>query len=139
MQAAFWNPGNEVNVSPVGCALKAEVNRVSQPKRAVRPLQGSNAKIEVAVRRLMTKNRRTFVRQFYLESGGDLLSRTVTSQVPSALKGLTSVFGMGTGVTPSLSPPEMVSYFRQVRSVVLFFLFAFLLAPLCRRAHAYMG
>ena len=55
MQAAFWNPGNEVNVSPVGCALKAEVNRVSQPKRAVRPLQGSNAKIEVAVRRLMTK------------------------------------------------------------------------------------
>ena len=43
-------------------------------------------------------------------SGGDLLSRTVTSQVPSALKGLTSVFGMGTGVTPSLSPPEMVSY-----------------------------
>ena len=47
---------------------------------------------------------------FYLESGGDLLSRTVTSQVPSALKGLTSVFGMGTGVTPSSLPPEMVSY-----------------------------
>ena len=45
-----------------------------------------------------------------MESGGDLLSRAVTSQVPSALKGLTSVFGMGTGVTPSLSPPEMVSY-----------------------------
>ena len=37
----------------------------------------------------------------FLESGGDLLSRSVTSQVPSALKGLTSVFGMGTGVTPS--------------------------------------
>ena len=32
-----------------------------------------------------------------LESGGDLLSRAVSSQVPSALKGLTSVFGMGTG------------------------------------------
>ena len=45
-----------------------------------------------------------------MESGGDLLSRTVTSQVPSALKGLTSVFGMGTGVTPSSLPPEMVSY-----------------------------
>ena len=44
-----------------------------------------------------------------MESGGDLLSRTVTSQVPSALKGLTSVFGMGTGVTPSSLPPEMVS------------------------------
>ena len=44
-----------------------------------------------------------------MESGGDLLSRTVTSQVPSALKGLTSVFGMGTGGTPSSLPPEMVS------------------------------
>ena len=48
-----------------------------------------------------------------LESGGDLLSRTVTSQVPSALKGLTSVFGMGTGGTPSSLPPEMVSCFRE--------------------------
>ena len=33
--------------------------------------------------------------------GGDLLSHTVTHAVPSALRGLTSVFGMGTGVTPS--------------------------------------
>ena len=68
-------------------------------------------------------------------SGGDLLSRAVTSQVPSALKGLTSVFGMGTGVTPSSLPPEMVNYLgnhfrdffvplaeRWTRSVVLFFL-----------------
>ena len=39
---------------------------------------------------------------FLLESGSVLLSRAVTSQVPSALKGLTSVFGMGTG--GSLSP-----------------------------------
>ena len=46
-------------------------------------------------------------------SGGDLLSRAVTSQVPSALKGLTSVFGMGTGVTPSLSPPEWVNEFTR--------------------------
>ena len=44
-----------------------------------------------------------------MESGGDLLSRAVTSQVPSALKGLTSVFGMGTGGTPSSLPPEMVN------------------------------
>ena len=50
-----------------------------------------------------------------MESGGDLLSRTVTSQVPSALKGLTSVFGMGTGVTPSSLPPEMVSYICDFR------------------------
>ncbi len=45
-----------------------------------------------------------------LESGGDLLSRAVSSQVPSALKVLTSVFGMGTGGTPSPLPPEIVSF-----------------------------
>ena len=33
--------------------------------------------------------------------GGDLLSHTAARAVPSALRGLTSVFGMGTGVTPS--------------------------------------
>ena len=32
--------------------------------------------------------------------GGDLLSHTVSRAVPSALEGLTAVFGMGTGVTP---------------------------------------
>ncbi|MDK2835545.1 MAG: hypothetical protein PWP21_322, partial [Thermosediminibacterales bacterium] len=30
--------------------------------------------------------------------GGDLLSRPLSRQVPSALEGLTCVFGMGTGV-----------------------------------------
>ena len=34
------------------------------------------------------------------KSGSDLLSRAVSRGVPSALEGLTSVFGMGTGVTP---------------------------------------
>jgi hypothetical protein len=38
--------------------------------------------------------------------GGVLLSHTVAHAVPSALEGLTSVFGMGTGVTPPLSPPK---------------------------------
>ena len=36
-----------------------------------------------------------------IESGGDLFSRAVARQVSSALKSLTSVFGMGTGVTSS--------------------------------------
>ena len=44
-----------------------------------------------------------------MESGDDLSSRAVSSQVLSALKGLTSVFGMGTGGTPSPLPPEIVS------------------------------
>ena len=51
----------------------------------------------------------TFSDECLLESGNDLLSRAVSSQVPSTLKGLTSVFGMGTGGTPSLLSPEMVS------------------------------
>ena len=41
-----------------------------------------------------------------LGSGNVLLSRAVSSQVPSALKGLTSVFGMGTGGTLSPLSPE---------------------------------
>ena len=45
-----------------------------------------------------------------VESGGDLCFRAVSSQVRSALRGLTSVFGMGTGGTLSSLPPEMVSY-----------------------------
>ena len=42
-----------------------------------------------------------------MESGDDLLSRAVSSQVPSALRGLTSVFGMGTGGTLSPLSPEI--------------------------------
>ncbi len=35
-------------------------------------------------------------------SGNDLLSHPVARAVPSALEGLASVFGMGTGVSPPL-------------------------------------
>ena len=41
-------------------------------------------------------------------SGGVLLSRAVSRQVSSALKSLTSVFGMGTGVSSSLLPPDIL-------------------------------
>jgi hypothetical protein len=44
-----------------------------------------------------------------IKPGGDLLSHAVSRGVPSALEGLTSVFGMGTGVTPPTLPPEKVS------------------------------
>ena len=40
--------------------------------------------------------------------GGVLLSHAVSHAVPSALKSLTSVFGMGTGVTSSLWPPKIL-------------------------------
>ena len=47
-----------------------------------------------------------------LESGDDLSSRAVSSQVLSTLKGLTAVFGMGTGGSPSPLSPEMIGFFN---------------------------
>ena len=41
-----------------------------------------------------------------IKTGGDLLSQAVAHQVPSALRGLTALFGMGRGVSPSLWPPK---------------------------------
>ncbi len=38
-------------------------------------------------------------------AGSDVLSHSVSGAVPSALRGLTTVFGMGTGVSPALEPP----------------------------------
>jgi hypothetical protein len=49
---------------------------------------------------------RTNEEGLFKNPGGVLLSHTVAHVVPSALEGLTSVFGMGTGVTPPLSPPK---------------------------------
>src|SRR5215208_4847319 len=37
--------------------------------------------------------------------GSDLLSHTLSHAVPSAVEGLTSVFGMGTGLSLLLRPP----------------------------------
>ena len=54
---------------------------------------------------------------FSLESGNVLLSRPVSRQVPSALKGLTSVFGMGTGGSLSPLSPEFCQ--GLVQSIVL--------------------
>ena len=47
-----------------------------------------------------------------MESGDDLLFRAVSSQVPSALRALTSVFGMGTGASLSLLSPEILFCFQ---------------------------
>ena len=48
------------------------------------------------------------IEELLLEAGGDLLPRAESNQVLPALKGLTSVFGMGTGGTLSPLPPEIV-------------------------------
>ena len=60
-------------------------------------------RVEKAEERLPIGRRSSFEK-----TGGVLLSQGVYPQVPSALTGLTSVFGMGTGVTLSLWPPKSV-------------------------------
>ena len=50
--------------------------------------------MEEAKKRAAQKNRSLILKK----SGGDLLSHTVPRAVSSALRVLTSVFGMGTGV-----------------------------------------
>src|SRR6266550_2689356 len=42
-------------------------------------------------------------------AGNDLRSHTLSRAVPSALRGLTSVFGMGTGGTPAVRSPTTCS------------------------------
>ena len=44
----------------------------------------------------------------FFGSGSDLLSRAASHQVPSALQSLTTVFGMGTGVTSASLSPNML-------------------------------
>jgi hypothetical protein len=52
------------------------------------------------------KPARFLSRAFINNPGGFLLSHAVARAVPSAPRGLTSVFGMGTGVALSTQPPE---------------------------------
>ena len=62
----------------------------------------------------MEKQKRlAFFRQVFSNYPGSfLLSRAVTSQVSSALQSLTTVFGMGTGVTSVLSPPSYLIQYQ---------------------------
>src|SRR5207253_9579272 len=61
---------------------------------------------------LTKKPTRFLSRAFINNPGGFLLSHTVARAVPSAPRGLTSVFGMGTGVTLSTQPPENLIKFQ---------------------------
>ena len=65
----------------------------------------------------------------YLSS--DLLSRAVTHQVSSALRSLTSVFGMGTGVTSASLPLSLTSEYFNIHSLYLsYYALAYLLLTL---------
>jgi hypothetical protein len=57
-------------------------------------------------KRVGDNKKAAFRRLKRINPGLVLLSHTAARAVPSALKGLTSVFGMGTGVALSLSRPR---------------------------------
>ena len=52
------------------------------------------------------RSRKTLERALRINPGDFLLSHAVSRAVPSAPAGLTSVFGMGTGVTLPTKSPE---------------------------------
>ena len=60
----------------------------------------------------MKKARSLWIGPFQVCSGGVLLSHEASLAVPSALRGLTSGFGMGPGVSPSLWPPGTLSSYQ---------------------------
>jgi hypothetical protein len=65
----------------------------------------------ISIRRMtgLQAKKRAALGRLWRKTGGDLLSRAVARQVPSALRGLTALFGMGRGVSLSLSRHRKVS------------------------------
>src|SRR5438477_5928086 len=51
------------------------------------------------------KRPRCFRNVAFINAGDDLLSHTLSRAVQSALRGLTAVFGMGTGGSPAVRSP----------------------------------
>ena len=63
------------------------------------------------------KKGQAHVPDLFLSPGNDLLSQEASLQVSSALEVFTSVFGMGTGVSPPLwSPDRFVQVFVRTAS-----------------------
>ena len=63
------------------------------------------------------KKQSTFVNCFSLKTGNDLFSQAVSRQVSSALKSLTSVFGMGTGGSSSPLSPDFILSFLSTQTM----------------------
>ena len=86
-------------------------NKTQTTKKPKRLLKRTGLRLSCAERKQKKKTQKTkkpkqdclgFLRR---DPGGDLLSHTKNHAVPSAQRGLTTEFGMGSGVTLSLRPP----------------------------------
>ena len=73
------------------------VRRGCRAEQTARKAQNSPGRGQEGIK---IKTRKISLSGFYFNPGNDLLSHRVTPAVPSAHEGLTTVFGMGTGVTP---------------------------------------
>ena len=93
----------------------------SAPAPSPANLAGQDRPGKIENNRMAKKKNSPFGLFFSLVSGSYLSSRAVASQVLSAYKGLTSVFGMGTGGTPWLNHRNgMVCFQRTLKTALLF-------------------
>src|SRR5262249_34576467 len=77
-------------------ARRSRLGRGIEERMLLRPHSNRNRSNKKKPAAISTK----IAADFQIISGSDLLSRAVSREVPLALEGLTSVFEMGTGVTP---------------------------------------
>ncbi len=94
-----------VHLPPRGLLASTSARRARRATRAASPR--TDAERRRAARR----------RPVCQKTGGVLLSQALAGQVPSALRGLTALFGMGRGVSPSPRPPEKGERPRLPRSL----------------------
>jgi hypothetical protein len=100
-------PASQRRVRRSACARSSPLPRRGRSPCRSRPLAAPPSRR--AVRKAPENDKRAAFRRpavCYEKTGGVLLSQALAGQVPSALRGLTSLFGMGRGVSLSLEPPE---------------------------------
>ena len=95
--------GCRVGVLAAGLGARSVEGEGADPARRLRPPLTSTLTFEYNAKRPTPKGRPLHEEM----CGGVLLSREASLAVPSALRGLTSGFGMGPGVSPSLWPPQL--------------------------------
>ena len=96
---SLWGMQHYVPILPLLHPAQRALNCAMSPAN----LAGQDRPGKIENNRMAKKKNSPFGLFFSLVSGSYLSSRAVASQVLSAYKGLTSVFGMGTGGTPWLN------------------------------------
>lgn len=109
--------GTAANSHTGDAASAAETGWPSSEPGSLRPIARigwvEHHQLNAALSQMELKNPTSFPRWgFGINPGGVLLSHAVPRAVPSALKGLTTEFGMGSGIAPSTLPPETLRSLR---------------------------